>query len=121
MKTTQETALKRLRTASLDSHIWLLDVPLNSHLQTIRRYHTFEGFVGGRFRHCVPRVTVSFNPLDLSQFSTLVRLMKGHNIDHKPLLFGGSELDEAFVEGEAVSTHNNGKVSNPELLADQGV
>jgi hypothetical protein len=47
--------------------------------------------------------------------------MKGYNINYKALLFSGSELNEAFIEGEAISIYNNGEVGDPELLIDQGV
>src|SRR5208282_6844655 len=93
----------------LDPDLRPLDISLDPDLQTIRRYHTFKGLVGGGFRHCVRRVAISFNPPNLSQFPTFVRLTKSHNVDHKPLLFGCSELDEAFVEGEAVGAYNDGE------------
>jgi hypothetical protein len=81
----------------------------------------FECLIGGGFRYSIRGVTIPFNPPDLRKLSTLVRLTKGHNIDYEPLFLGGSKLNEALIEGEAVYIYNNGEVSNSELLADQGV
>jgi hypothetical protein len=81
----------------------------------------FKGLIKGGFHYYIRGVTISFNPLDLCQFLTLIWLIKGYNINHKPLFFSGSKLNEAFIKGETISIYNYREVSNPELLIDQGI
>ena len=46
------------------------------------------------------------NPTDLMELSSLVRLSKGHDVNHQSLLLSSTKLDKALVQGVGVCANN---------------